>query len=945
MDKLPKNLGLSSQCKKGFFPHKLNTINNYNLVLPHCPDRELYEEWKMDPQRKVEFDEWFKTIKHKSFNFRQEILDYCLADAVVLHAAVLKFVKMGLQLEQRLQSSHPTRTENFAGGDRRVFLPDGSSGFPKAIFPFSRQSWTLSGYTSLLMRKIVLPAFPKIPILKHEDQDVGMQKSSREELLCLLYLNLKKYKHLVYGLRSEEQKTFSCVDRQCVPPITRRFEVDGYDPESQTVIEYLGCFWHSHRKSECYTPTTNSHGGFSLDEARARTEHRLSLLKNHDDVKEVMVIYSCRWQRFLKENPNIRQHLQKALGPGLPLNLRSVFRGGVVGCFCAYFSSRKICKCATEAFGRPPPNDGLGTLLDVNSFYPALLASVVSGFFEREEDRVKLPYGPPTHLRTHELCMSECPPNRWPEYVGAASVRILPPRNCRFPILRCDILRNKQMTQMAALCRSCAESASFLDGASCSHEEEKDRWLEGSFTLLELVYALEKQDYKLLEVYEIHYYEDHTTTFLEKFLEGCAFLKVVSEGFPTGVVTPQEKETHVQKLSQETGLNISVEDIMESPALRTGGKMAMNATIGKLGQKIIRDSKFYVQEYQDLANLRMDKTLTIKGYSVISDKTVKVTTQTDKSVAKPFKGGNLLVAAQCTAAARRELVKFLTLLENNRYVVCYSDTDSFLTVPLHPDCPPVEELVRVDSRQGSLKVEHSGIKSYTGLLKKAYVFSKRIDAPSTGNPPNGDQTIERMEEDSADSLEAACHVLAKADRSLYPQPEPKDPSLHVTVKFKGISKLSSILKANDACDIIQDELLDVLASNPKPRYMIEQPRLLLNQNGKQGIWESNPENSFKRLAMNTSNRYFDLDQCTKIVELEEEAGEQEDQETEEGQQQGEERIMLGLRGTRREGLKTKKKRKIELGPFVLTQPYGYLPNESDRTSVIGQVLAQWRQSM
>ena len=271
--KLPKNLGLSSDCMKGFFPHHINRIQHYWLSLPHVPDREFYQEWKMNEDRRKEFDAWFKSVKNKPFDFRSQLLDYCVTDTKVLQAAALKFVNTCLRQELEMARSYdPRHLENFAGGDRLVSLGNGTFGYPKAIYPFSRQSWTLSGYASLVMAKLAIPHFPRMPILKHEDEEVGLQRSSQEEMVFLMFMKLSKYPNLQFGLTSQAQRSFVCVDREQTPPKHHTFHVDGYDAASGIVIEYLGCRWHGCQRDQCYTPSTKSHGSFYLGDARARTE-------------------------------------------------------------------------------------------------------------------------------------------------------------------------------------------------------------------------------------------------------------------------------------------------------------------------------------------------------------------------------------------------------------------------------------------------------------------------------------------------------------------------------------------------------------------------------------------------------------------------------------------------------------------------------------------------
>ena len=168
-----------------------------------------------------------------------------------------------------------------------------------------------------------------------------------------------------------------------------------------------------------------------------------------------------------------------------------------------------------------------------------------------------------------------------------------------------------------------------------------------------------------------------------------------------------------------------------------------------------------------------------------------------------------------------------------------------MVIPLHPDCQPLEQLIRIGPRLGSLKIEHSKVVAYTGLLKKSYVFAKipaRHDPPPTGDNVTGGapaailagaEVEDDDDDDEGSGAEPPCNIVRKASRELYPcsQSPTHCGEPDVFIRFKGISRLDETLKVNVATHIINQELEDTLAGNHKPKYLIEQRKLLLNQQG------------------------------------------------------------------------------------------------------------------
>jgi hypothetical protein len=93
---LPKQFGLSTvDMKKGFFPYKFDKPLNWNYVGPF-PELSLYSPFEMSSADSLELEKWHQSTLGKEFNFRREMLDYCLQDVRVLTSAMQISVKEDL---------------------------------------------------------------------------------------------------------------------------------------------------------------------------------------------------------------------------------------------------------------------------------------------------------------------------------------------------------------------------------------------------------------------------------------------------------------------------------------------------------------------------------------------------------------------------------------------------------------------------------------------------------------------------------------------------------------------------------------------------------------------------------------------------------------------------------------------------------------------------------
>lgn len=79
---LPKALGLPDK-NKGFFLHRFSSENHLKYVSPY-PGPEAYGVKQMSREGKREFEAWYETVRHGTFNFEKEAVRYCQNNVDIL---------------------------------------------------------------------------------------------------------------------------------------------------------------------------------------------------------------------------------------------------------------------------------------------------------------------------------------------------------------------------------------------------------------------------------------------------------------------------------------------------------------------------------------------------------------------------------------------------------------------------------------------------------------------------------------------------------------------------------------------------------------------------------------------------------------------------------------------------------------------------------------------
>ncbi|XP_054272493.1 uncharacterized protein LOC128992778 [Macrosteles quadrilineatus] len=275
---LPKAFDLPPEKKKGYFPHLFNTLENQNYVGP-MPAKEFYCPESMFEKSHEDFENWYndQVANHVTFDFKKEILEYCLSDVDILAQACLKF--------------------------RSIFLQECN------VDPFL-EAVTIASACNLAFRRNFLKKNTIGIVPKN-----GYRLTDAQSAIALQWLSWEEEKRGVrieHAARGKEVKI-------------NGMKVDGYD--GQHIYEFQGCYWHGSPKCFPYDRelALKEDPSDSLHLRYERTKSKIAKLGDN-----VVQMWECEF-RQLKKTENLK-HLDKLpILNNLPLNPRQAFFGGRTG--------------------------------------------------------------------------------------------------------------------------------------------------------------------------------------------------------------------------------------------------------------------------------------------------------------------------------------------------------------------------------------------------------------------------------------------------------------------------------------------------------------------------------------------------------------------------------------------------------------------------------------
>ena len=197
--KLPEAFGLS--VTKSWYPHFFNTQANLNYVGP-IPDLSQFGLDEMGESERKEFIAWNDTQKDKVFDNRHVFEQYCQDDVSVLRQACQIFRRNFIEI-----------------GKIDVFL----------------ESCTIASACNKMLRKRFLK--PETIGLIPAGGYSCNRNYSKKALMWLLHMIEIEGCKIMHARNGREYRL----------PELPRFSVDVYCPETRTIYEFLGCFFHGYK--------------------------------------------------------------------------------------------------------------------------------------------------------------------------------------------------------------------------------------------------------------------------------------------------------------------------------------------------------------------------------------------------------------------------------------------------------------------------------------------------------------------------------------------------------------------------------------------------------------------------------------------------------------------------------------------------------------------------
>ena len=292
----PKMFGFE-ELAKGYFPHYFNIAPFQNYKGP-IPDKEWYGYREMKPAAQRAFILWHdQQIAQKvEFDFQAEMRKYCHSDVDILRRGMQEFRRLFIEMKD-------VNTEKELGTDPLLYM-----------------TIAALAYDGVYRRHYLLPDTIKY---------VGRPKRGNYSAVSIEWMEYNMATKNVFIQHAENNEEYEAMlHKPSGEPYLKK--VDGYDRNTNTIYEFLGCFYHSCKY--CY-PQDQIHPLKSdLNNKEKKVFHGhvyATTMRILEDIKNagynLEVIWECEWKRLKK---NEKTDSDNDLYKRLPLNPRDAYYGG-----------------------------------------------------------------------------------------------------------------------------------------------------------------------------------------------------------------------------------------------------------------------------------------------------------------------------------------------------------------------------------------------------------------------------------------------------------------------------------------------------------------------------------------------------------------------------------------------------------------------------------------
>ena len=588
-----------TELKKGFFPHAFNLPSHQDYRGP-IPDLHYYDPDGMSPAKKAELEQWHaeQVRRNDTFDFQKELEDYCKSDVDILQNGCEKFCK---EFKSKAGFNPFEKCSTIASACNLYWRKHHLEEDTIAVEPPQgwrgariNQSWAALQWLSY--QESCLPNPTGIPRIKHV-RNGGEQKVS-----------------------TEKGGEF----------------VDGFDPSTKTVFEFLGCLWHGfptccqHQRHRTYVANPDR----SLYELYEATEAKMQRLERAG--YRVKVQWECAWNAQVKREPSIQAFLSTLVATP-PLQPRDAFFGGRTG--------------AVALHHKAGPGEKI-FYVDVTSLYPWV------------NKTARYPLGHPTLFYEPEDQNLE-------SYFGLALVTILPRRGLYHPVL--PVRHGGKLT--FPLCMACVREEQpkpFHErSALCSHTDQQ-RQLLGTWCTPEIEEAVAR-GYKLIRIHEVWHFKESRVGLFKDYVNTWLKIKQESAGWPRWCQTPEQKQQYIRQYREKEG--ITLQNVEKNPGRKQVAKLMLNSFWGKFGERTNKSKVEQVKRPSQLYRLITDSANDIQTIRICTDEVLEVVYKQTQDNDMPNAKTNIFIACFTTCWARLKLYSYLHRLQKP---VPYYDTDSVI---------------------------------------------------------------------------------------------------------------------------------------------------------------------------------------------------------------------------------------------------------------------------
>ncbi len=300
---LPQAFGLN-ELKKGYFPHFFNLDENQDDKNVY-PDAKYYGVDYMSKGDRKEFYKWYETKKNEIFDFKTEMLEYCRSDVDILRKACIEFRSLVIKTSKIDPFQYKTIASVCMNIFKRMFLEE--RGIVNVTYKkekmtdvpckvkddvwnvFIKDKWMSESAYGLKIHK---------DYYKFKSSDIGVASNRGKDVFSKISIQWLEYVQHVENVKIDHALNGG---EKLIIVQGKKYKVDGFCHESNTVYEYHGCIYHG--CTRCFPDTRNAtkhpYTGQSMNELYALTQQKQLLLESAG--YNYVCMWDCSFKRMLKD--------------------------------------------------------------------------------------------------------------------------------------------------------------------------------------------------------------------------------------------------------------------------------------------------------------------------------------------------------------------------------------------------------------------------------------------------------------------------------------------------------------------------------------------------------------------------------------------------------------------------------------------------------------------